>query len=87
MLVKKENTDFNPNLPESHDNLKHIEIKDRQGINDEFHRAFQKIYMYESSFRLVKLVRVLVLNLVNQASNSLGFDVKSSEHLVRVFLV
>ena len=44
MLVKKENTEFNPNLPESHDNLKHVEIKDRQGINDEFHRAFQKIY-------------------------------------------
>ena len=44
MLIKKENTDFNPNLPESQDNLKHVEIKDRQGINDEFHRAFQKIY-------------------------------------------
>ena len=44
MLVKKENTEFNPNLPESHDNLKHIEIKDRQGINDEFHMAFQNIY-------------------------------------------
>ena len=44
MLVKKENTDFNPNLPESQDNPKHVEIKDRQGINDEFHRAFQKIY-------------------------------------------
>ena len=41
MLVKKENTEFNPNLPESHDN---VEIKDRQGINDEFHRASQKIY-------------------------------------------
>ena len=24
--------------------VKQIEIKDRQGINDEFHRAFQKIY-------------------------------------------
>jgi len=45
MLVKKENTDFNPNLPESQDNLKHVEVKDRQGINDEFHRAFQKIYV------------------------------------------
>ena len=44
MFVKKENTDFKPNLPESQDNLKHVEIKDRQGINDEFHRAFQKIY-------------------------------------------
>merc|ERR1712198_590053 len=44
MLIKKENTDFNPSLPESQDNLKHVEVKDRQGINDEFHRAFQKIY-------------------------------------------
>ena len=35
MLIKRENTEFNPNLPESHDNLKHIEIKDRQRINDE----------------------------------------------------
>ena len=44
MLVKKENAEFNPNLPESPNNLKHVEIKDRQGINDEFHRAFQQIY-------------------------------------------
>ena len=43
-MLKKENTEFNPNLPESQDNPKQIEIKDRQGINDEFHRAFQKIY-------------------------------------------
>ena len=27
MLVKKENTEFNPNLPESQDNPKHIEIR------------------------------------------------------------
>ena len=44
MLVKKENTEFNPNLPEGHDNSKHVEIKDRQGINDEHHGVFQKIY-------------------------------------------
>jgi len=43
MLVKKGNTEFNPNLPDSDANLKHIDIKDRQGIN-EFHRAFQNIY-------------------------------------------
>ena len=43
MLVKKDNPEFNPNIPESQDNVKQIEIKDRQGINDEFHRAFQKI--------------------------------------------
>ena len=42
MLVKKDNPEFNPNIPESPDNVKQIEIKDRQGINDEFHRAFQK---------------------------------------------
>ena len=44
MLVKKDNPEFNPNIPESQNNVKQIEIKDRQGINDEFHRAFQKIY-------------------------------------------
>ena len=43
MLVKKENTEFNPNLPESQDNAKHIEIRDCPGINDEFLRAFQKM--------------------------------------------
>ena len=42
MLIKKENAEFNPNLPERQNNLKHVEIKDRQGINDEFHRHFKK---------------------------------------------
>ena len=50
MLVKKENTKYNPNLPESHENAKHIEIKDRQGINDEFHKAFQKMYAKQENF-------------------------------------
>ena len=44
MLVKKENANYNPNLPESQENVKHIEVKGRQGINDEFHNVFQKIY-------------------------------------------
>ena len=44
MLIKKENTNYNPNLPESHENPKFIEVKDLQGINDEFHKAFQEIY-------------------------------------------
>ena len=34
MLIKKENIDYNPNLPESDENTKYKEITDRQGIND-----------------------------------------------------
>ena len=49
MLVKKENTEFNPDLPESQDNPKHVEIKDSQGSNDEFHRDFQKFYAKEEN--------------------------------------
>ena len=44
MLIKKENPDYNPDLPESYENARFIEIKDCRGINDEFHKAFQKIY-------------------------------------------
>ena len=44
MLVKKENTNYSLNLPENQENAKHIEVKDRQGNNDEFHKAFQKIF-------------------------------------------
>ena len=44
MLIKKENIDYNPNLPESDENERYTEITDRQGINEEFHKALQKIY-------------------------------------------
>ena len=43
MLIKKENIDYNPNLPESDENSKYTEVTDRQGINKEFHKAFHKI--------------------------------------------
>ena len=33
MLVKKENTNYNPNLPESQENAQHIEVKDHQGVH------------------------------------------------------
>ena len=44
MLIKKEKSEYNPNLPESNENARYIEIKDHQGINNKFHKAFQKIY-------------------------------------------
>ena len=44
MLIKKENIDYNPNLPENDENTRYTEVTDHQGINDEFHKAFQKIY-------------------------------------------
>ena len=31
-------------MQESEENARHIEITDRQGINEEFHKSFQKIY-------------------------------------------
>ena len=37
MLIKRENSEYNPNRPESNENAKYIEVKDCQGINDEFH--------------------------------------------------
>ena len=59
MLVKKENTEYNPNLPESHDIAKHIEIKDRQSFNDEFHRVFQKLMQSKKMLMIVlKLYRI-----------------------------
>ena len=42
MLIKKENTNYNPNLPESDENVRYTEVTDRQGINEEFYKAFQK---------------------------------------------
>jgi len=44
MLIKKENSDYNPDLPETDEDARYSKIKNRQGINDEFHKAFQKIY-------------------------------------------
>ena len=44
MLIMKENIDYNPNLPESDENVRYTEVTDCQGINEEFHKAFQKIY-------------------------------------------
>ena len=44
MLTKKKNSEYNPYLPEINENTRYIKIKDCQWINDEFHKAFQKIY-------------------------------------------
>ena len=44
ILTKKENIDYNPNLPESDENSKYTEVTDRQGINEKLHKAFQKNY-------------------------------------------
>ena len=44
MLIKRENTNYDPNLPERDENTRYTKVTDRQGINEEFHKAFQKIY-------------------------------------------
>ena len=77
-LVKKENTEFNPNLPESHDNAKHNDIRDRQGINDEINRAFQKIYAKQDN--------------VDDSTEAIqdfmgsGNDTRPSEHIINIAL-
>ena len=43
MLIKKENIEYNPNLPGSDEKARYTDVKDRQGINEEFHKAFKKI--------------------------------------------
>jgi len=78
MLIKKENTEFNPNLPESHDNLKHIEIKDRQGINDDFRTAFQTIYAKQEN---VDDSTVAIQDFLGS-----GNDTMPSEHSINIAL-
>ena len=77
-LVKKENTEFNPTLQDSHDKLKHVEIEDCQGINDEFHKACQKIYAKQEN--------------VDDSTEAIqdflasGNDTKPSEHIINIAL-
>ena len=44
MLIKKENPNYNPDLRTSKENTRYIEITDCLRINEEFHKAFQKIF-------------------------------------------
>ena len=44
ILLNKANPNFDPTMAESNENPRLMPITDRQGINDEFHQAFQKIY-------------------------------------------
>ena len=44
MLIKKENVDYKPNLPESDENRRYTEVTDRQGIIEDFYKAYQKTY-------------------------------------------
>ena len=39
----KENVDYKPNLPESDENTRYTEVLDRQGIIEDFYKAFQKL--------------------------------------------
>ena len=61
MLVKKENTNYNPNLQESQENAKHIEVKDRQGNNDEFHKAFQKSMLNKNMLMTYRISWVVAM--------------------------
>merc|ERR1711872_1147534 len=44
ILLNKSNPNFDPTKEENDGNPRLMPITDRQGINDEFHQAFQKIY-------------------------------------------
>ena len=44
ILLSKDNPNYDPTKAESNENTWLVPITDRQGINDEFHQAFQKIY-------------------------------------------
>ena len=44
ILLNKTNPNFDPAIEENDRNTRLMPITDRQGINDEFHQAFQKIY-------------------------------------------
>ena len=44
ILLNKDNPNYDPTKAESNENPRLVPITDRQGINDEFHQAFQKIY-------------------------------------------
>ena len=44
ILLNKSNPNFDPTQEENDGNPRLMPITDRQGINDEFHQAFQKIY-------------------------------------------
>ena len=44
ILLNKTNPNFDPTIEENDRNPRLMPITDRQGINDEFHQAFQKIY-------------------------------------------
>ena len=44
ILIKKENPNYSPDRQESKTNARYIEITDHQGINEEFHKAFQKLF-------------------------------------------
>ena len=44
IIFNKANPNFDPTMANSNENQQLMPITDRQGINDEFHIAFQKIY-------------------------------------------
>ena len=44
ILLNKVNPNYHPTKAETDGNTRLVPITDRQGINDEFHQAFQKIY-------------------------------------------
>ena len=78
MLIIKQNTNYNPNLPESQENAKHIEIKARQSINDEFQKAFQKIYAKQEN---VDDITEAIQDFLGS-----GNDTKPSEYITNIAL-
>ena len=58
MLIKKENIDYNPTLPDSGENTRYTEVTDCQGINEEFHKAFKKSTSNKTLMTVMKLYRI-----------------------------
>ena len=61
MLIMKENSEYSPDLPESDENARYVEIKDRQGINDDIHKAFQKSMLNKTLMTVLKLYRISLI--------------------------
>ena len=78
ILLNKDNPNYDPTKAESKENSWLIPITDRQGINNEFHQAFQKIYSkldVEDSSEAI------------QEFLDSGADTKPSEHLKSIALI
>ena len=72
ILLNKANPNFDPTKAKSNENSRLTSITDRQGINNEFHQAFQKIYSKQDVEDSSEAIQELLDS---------GGDTRSSEYL------